>query len=195
MPDAKKVFMGLPDQLTTGAILDAPLGTKVPANMKEVDALDEAFKSSGYVTSDGLKLATDKSTNNLTDWSGATVRKVLESFDGTISWAEMEMTYESMCHAFGAENVTKTPASVEAGEQLVVSIGADLPKPRAWVFKMKDGDARLVIVVPNGQVTEMDEITFNASDPVALPITLSCYPDGKGKSIYIFTDDGQKVGV
>lgn len=195
MPDPKKVLVGLPDQLTTGAILSAPVGTKMPTSIKEVDALDGEFKASGYVTSDGLSLATDISTNDIKEWGGATARKVLESFDGTISWAEMEMSYEAMCNAFGEENVKKTPASVEAGEQLTVSIGAHLPKPRSWVFKMKDGDARIVILVPNGQVTSMDEITFNASDPISLPITLSCYPGDSGECIIVLTDDGQRTGA
>ena len=56
---------------------------------------------------------------------------------------------------------------------------------------MKDGGARMLVLVPNGQVTTLDEITFNSTDPIGWAITLSCYPDKDGHSIYILTDDGQ----
>ncbi len=186
--DVTKVMVGAPDQKTTGAILDAPVGSKLPASASE--ELDDAFVSSGYVSDDGLALTMDRSTNDISDWSKNTIRKLIESFDSTIKWSEMQMSYESLCHAFGADHVTKTPATAEHGEQIKVSIGADLPPARAWAFKMKDGKARILIVVPNGQVTSIDEIDFVANDAVKLPITLSCYPDASGNSIYIYTDDG-----
>lgn len=186
--DVTKVLVGAPDQKTTGAILDAPVGTALPKD--SVAHLDEAFKSSGYVSKDGLELAMDRSTNDIKDWSGATVRKILESFDSTLSWSEIQMSYESLCHAFGAGNVEKTPATAEHGEQITVKINSSLPSPRSWVFNMKDGAAKIRICVPNGQVTNVDAIKFAAGDAIALPITLSCYPDADGNSIYIHTDDG-----
>lgn len=186
--DVSKVLVGAPDQTTTGAILDAPVGTKLPQSAS--DALDEAFKSSGYVSEDGLALTTDRSTNDIKDWSKKVIRKLLDSFDSTIKWSELQMSYEALCHAFGAENVTKTSATTEHGEQVKVAINGNLPESRSWAFKMKDGLARILIVVPVGQVTSIDEIDFVASDGTKLPITLSCYPDSAGNSIYIYTDDG-----
>nr|DAF81927.1 MAG TPA: tail protein [Caudoviricetes sp.] len=186
--DVSKVLVGAPDQATTGAILDAPLGSKLPASAS--DELDAAFVSSGYVSEDGLALTTDRSTNDIKDWSSKVIRKLLDSFDATIKWSEIQMSYEALCHAFGAENVMKTAASSSHGEQVRVAINGAMPQARSWAFKMKDGNARILIVVPNGQVTSVDEIDFVASDGVKLPITLSCYPDASGNSIYIYTDDG-----
>lgn len=186
--DVSKVLVGAPDQATTGAILDAPLGTKLPASAS--DALDVEFKSSGYVSEDGLQLTTDRSTNDIKEWSGTVIRKLLDSFDASIKWSEIQMSYEALCHAFGTENVTKTAADEQHGEQVKVAINGSMPAARSWAFKMKDGKARILIVVPNGQVTSVDEIDFVSSDGVKLPITLSCYPDSTGNSIYIYTDDG-----
>ena len=53
--DAKKIFIGLPDQATTGAILTAPVGTALPTSA--VDTLNVAFKDSGYVTEDGVNVS------------------------------------------------------------------------------------------------------------------------------------------
>jgi hypothetical protein len=186
--DATKVLVGRPDQTSTGAILSAPLGTTLPPDART--ALDDAFVGSGYVSNDGLALTPEYSTTDITDWSGAMVRRLLESFNGTISWAHIQFDYAAMVNAFGEDNVTLTPASDVHGEQITVRIGAHLPKAKAWVFKMKDGDNLIRILVPNGQVTSVDEITFAANAAIPLPVTLSCYPDAAGESIYIMTDDG-----
>lgn len=193
MADSTEVLVGLPDQQTTGAILSAPLGTKLPENA--VDALDPAFGGSGYVSEEGLSLTTDISTKDIKEWGRSTVRKILEQFDGTISWKEISLSYESACNAFGEEHVTKTEATGSNGNQLKISIGAHLPEAKSWAFKMKDGDARILVVVPNGQVTGLDSIEFNAGNPISFPLTLSCYDDGTGNSIYIYTDDGKVVSA
>jgi hypothetical protein len=186
--DATKVLVGAPDQSTTGAVLDAPLKTALPTTAGA--ELDAAFTSSGYVSSDGVTLTLDRSTKDLTDWSAKTIRTLMESFTGTIKWSEMQMSYEALCHAFGSSNVTKTEATAEHGEQIKVVIQSELPPARSWVFKMKDGNARILIVVPNGQVTSVDEIDFTASSAVTLPLTLTCNADSDGPSIYLYTDDG-----
>lgn len=187
--DVTRVTVGAPDQLTTGAILDAPVGTKLPKGATE--ALDPTFKDSGYVTEDGVAVKTDKSTTAIKDWSLTAVRKILDEFESTISWSEMQMSYESLCHAFGQNAVTKTAATKDHGELIALAIGAELPEPRSWVFNMKDGKSRTRIVVPNGQVTNVDELTFAANSAIALPIELSCYPDENGKNIYIYFDNGE----
>lgn len=186
--DVSKVLTGAPDQKTTGAILDAPLGSKLPTDA--TTALDKAFTSSGYISEDGLSLSTDRSTNDVKEWGGSNVRKFLESFDATLSWSELQMSYEALCHAFGAAQVIKTPKDTSHGERIEVQISGELPEARSWVFQLKDGNNRVRIVVPNGQITSVDEIAFTANDAVKLPLTLTTYPDASGKNIYIYTDDG-----
>ena len=97
--------------------------------------------------------------------------------------------------AFGAEHVTTQAATATHGNQTMTELGAHLPKPQSWVFLMKDGSARIVIVVPNGQVTEVGEVTFARNTAVGWNVTLSCYPDEHGECIYILTDDGQVVST
>ena len=92
--------------------------------------------------------------------------------------------------AFGENHITTSSASATHGEQVRAELGAHLPEAQSWVFLMKDGDARIVIVVPNGQVTEVGEVTFASNAAVGWNVTLSCYPDSSGECIYIMTDDG-----
>ena len=193
MPYTSDVRVGAPDQKTTGAIKHAPLGTTLPSlsNItKEGVTLDQAFTGNEYVSEDGLTLAPSMSTTEIKDWSGATVRKVLESFDGTLSWTMISTNEGALGVAFGADHVSTQTATATHGKQVMVELGAYLPEPQSWVFLMKDGNARIVVLVPNGQVTEVGEVTFAANAAVGWQVTLATYPDESGECIYIMTDDG-----
>lgn len=187
--NAQNVLIGMPDQAVTGAILSAPLGTTLPTSA--TDTLDGAFTDSGFVSEDGLTFSPDYSTNDINDWSGSLVRRVKESFNGTLSWAHLETNENSLKNAFGDAAVTVTAATASHGKQLAVAISGDLPAAKAWVFKMKDGDNRILIVCPNAQVTTVNETSFTSSDAIAWSVELSCYPDSSGNSLYIYVDDGQ----
>lgn len=193
MPSTTDVRVGAPDQKVTGAIKSAPIGTTLPALSSITKAsvtLNEAFTGDEYVSEDGLTLTPSMSTTDIKDWSGATVRKVLETFDGTLSWTMISTNEGALGVAFGEDHVSSSNASSTHGKQTRTELGAHLPDPRSWVFLMKDGDARIVIVVPNGQVTEVGEVTFASNAAVGWNVTLSTYPDESGESIYIMTDDG-----
>ena len=197
MPKTSDVRVGAPDQKTTGARLHAPVGTTLPTLSSITKAsvtLDQAFVGDEYVSEDGLTLSPSISTADIKDWSGATVRKVLETFDGTLSWTMISTNKNAMEVAFGTDHVTSAAATSTHGAQVRAGLGAHIPEPQSWVFLMKDGDARIVIVVPKGQVTEVGEVTFAANEAVGWEVTLSCYPDDSGECIYIMTDDGVVTG-
>ena len=193
MPSNADVRVGAPDQKVTGAIKHAPKGTAIPALTditKAAVTLNQAFTGDEYVSQDGLTLAPSMSTTEIKDWSGATVRKVLESFDGTLSWTMISTNAGALAIAFGADHVTTAAATTTHGAQVQAALGAYLPEEQAWVFLMKDGDARIVIAVPDGQIPEVGEVTFASNAAVGWQVTLSCYPDASGNCIYIMTDDG-----
>ena len=193
MPRTADVRIGAPEQSVTGAIKNAPIGTTLPTLSSITTSgvsLDNAFTGDEYVSEDGLTLTPAMSTTDIKDWSGATVRKVLESFDGTLSWTMISTNASALGIAFGADHVTTQAAAAAHGAQIRAELGAHIPEARSWVFLMKDGEARIVIVVPNGQVTEVGEVTFASNAAVGWNVTLSCYPDESGECIYVMTDDG-----
>ena len=195
MPYTKDVLIGAPDQAgATGAILHADVGTTLPTieTVFTPSASWRAnFDGNEYVSEDGLTLAPSISTNDIKDWSGATVRRVLSAFDGKISWQMLSTNEEAMKIAFGDENVKATAATTGHGKLLETGLGAHLPDRQSFIFLMKDGDAKMAVVVPDGQITEVGEVAFKSNDAIKWPVTLSCYPDSSGQSIYIWTDDGQ----
>ena len=193
MPKNTDVRVGAPDQKVTGAIKHAPVGTTLPDLTditKAAVTLNQAFTGDEYVSEDGLTLSPSRNTTEIKDWSGSTVRKVLESFDGTLSWTMISTNAGALSIAFGADHVTTAAATTAHGAQVKAALGAYLPEAQAWVFLMKDGDARIVIAVPDGQITEVGEVTFASNTAVGWQVTLSCYPDTNGNCIYIMTDDG-----
>lgn len=119
------------------------------------------------------------------------MRRVKESFNGTLSWSHLETNENSLKATFGDSNVTVTAATASHGKQIAVAINGELPAAKSWAFKMKDGNNKILIVVPNGQITTVNETSFTSSDAIAWSVELSCYPDASGNSLYIYVDDGQ----
>lgn len=186
---AENVLTGAPDQLTTGPILSAVKGTELPEGL--ADAIDAAFEDSGYISDEGLNLTPERSTESIRDWSGAEVRKILTEFAATLAWAHLETNEASLKNYFGDENVTVTGATVTEGRRIAAQLRAtELPR-KSWIFKIKDGDARVLIVVPDGQITDTGEVSFVKSGAITWPCTLTTYPDAAGVHVYVYLDDGQ----
>lgn len=186
--NATKVLTGAPDQLTTGPILSAPRGTALPASITAT--IDPAFKDSGYVSEDGLTLTPERSTEQVRDWSGSVVRELLTEFAAKLAWSHLETNEQSLKNYMGDDNVTVTAATATEGRRITALLrSSELPR-KPWVFKMKDGDARVLIVVPDGQVSETGEVSFVKSSAVTWPVTLTTYPDASGVNVYIYFDDG-----
>lgn len=187
----RNVLAGRPDQAVTGAILSTTtLVTERPTDLFNLDLAQLKLVDSGYVGDAGLTLSVKRSTTDIKDWSQAIVKKILSEFSGTLKWSHLEVSEQAMKNFFGENNVTFEKNNSSHGNRLTAKLRADELPHKTWAFRMKDGDAKIVIWVPDGQVTEADDITFAANDAIKLPVTLTCYPDKEGNSLYIATDDG-----
>ncbi|QGH74500.1 major tail protein [Arthrobacter phage Kuleana] len=182
------VLTGAPDQLTTGPILSGPLGTALPTDA--LDTIDPLFVDSGYISQDGMNLTPERTTETIRDWSGAIIRSILNEFGASIAWAHLETNEASLKNYFGDDNVTVTAAGLTNGKQLAAQLkAAELPR-KSWVFKIKDGENRVLIVVPDGQVTDTGEVSFTKAGAITWPCTMTTYPDSSGVHVYVYTDDG-----
>ena len=186
--NSKTVFIGAPDQATTGAILSGPETDVIPDTID--DAVLTGLDDSGYVNEDGVTITPSESTETIKDWALNTIRRVLTEFDGTIAWTHLELSVGALKNYMGDDKVEVTEATADHGTQVRAAIGAGVRPVKAWYFKLKDGDRRALVMVPHGQITERGEIPLVASGAITLPVTLSTYPDSAGNSIYIFPDDG-----
>ncbi|QGZ16905.1 major tail protein [Arthrobacter phage LittleTokyo] len=191
--DSKNVLTGAPDQLTTGPILSAPVGTTLPTSA--LDTLDPAFTDGGYVSDEGLNLTPERSSESIRDWSGAKIREILTEFSASLSWTHLETSEESLKDYFGDDNVAVTAATTTNGKQLAAELkDAELPR-KSRVFKIKDGTNKVLVVVPDGQVTETGEVSFTRAGAVMWPCTMTTFPDANGVHVYVYTDDGVFTAV
>ena len=186
--NAKKVYIGLADQsTTTGALKRGAVITTVPTTYDAAVTAISSFTSGGYISEDGATLTTTKSVTTIKEWNRKNVRRLLEDFDGTISLTLIQLDAEGAKQCFGADNVTVTAATSNKGEQIHIDMNASLDAPQAWALCMKDGDAKFIVLIPNGQVTSGVDITFVANEAIQLPITISANDGG----IQLYMDDGQ----
>ncbi|MFJ4166288.1 hypothetical protein ACIPY5_12090 [Microbacterium sp. NPDC089698] len=186
--NSANIFTGGPDQAVTGAVLSAPIGTTLPTSIS--GTLPAAFAASGYVSDKGLSLTPNRATKDIKDWSNTVIRKVLDSFDNELEWENLETNEASLKTYWGDANVTVTAATATTGTQTKTAVNSeDLPH-KAWAFKIKDGARKVLIVIPDGQVTSQNKIDFVRTDAIKWGVKLTTYPDATGNHIYIYTDDG-----
>lgn len=188
--NSNQVYLPTPDQSqTTGAVAVANVGVTAPTDARAA-LPSENWSTGGYIDENGLSLSINKSVTALKDWSQSVVRKMLTDYDGTASCAFLQMDQFAAERLFGASNVTVTAANTTHGEQMKIGIGADLPPIQAFCFSMKDGNARIRVFIPKGQITEIGDVSFVPGSGNVWPATIATYDDGTGHSIYVFFDDG-----
>lgn len=188
MPNSSNVLTGKP--LATGGVLVGALGTAAPTDA--TTALNAAFKPLGYVGEDGLTESNERSTDKIKAWGGDVVKVVQTDFATTYTFTLIETLNSDVLKAvYGASNVTTTAATSTKGTLHAVKVNSDTLPRQAFVFEVKDGDARIRIYVPNGQITEVGEITYSDEDVIGYEVTVEAFRDATlGAQAVKYIDDG-----
>lgn len=192
MPNlVQNVIAGKP--LATGGIYVAPMGTALPTDT--TTALDPAFVSLGYISEEGVSESMSRDTSKVKAWGGDVVKIVQSEHSVTYSYSMIESASAAVLkEVYGEENVTFTAATTTAGNQTVARVTSEQLPHLVRVVEIKDGDARIRIVLPDSQITEQGDITYADADVIAYPVTLEAFADpadGVTKA-YKYADDGKK---
>lgn len=188
---ASNVVAGVP--LATGGILIGDTTATAPATA--ADALT-GFVAAGYIGEDGVTETNERSTDRIRAWGGDTVKVVQTEHNVSYQFTFLETLNREVLEAvYGEDNVTTTAATVSSGTLHEVQVNASTLPHKSYVFEVKDGDAKIRIYVPDGQITEVGDITYSDSEVIGYQVTVECYADSLGNKAYKYLDDGKFSGV
>src|SRR5690606_17766281 len=188
MTSVRNVAVGKP--LATGGVLIGDLGAEAPEDART--ALDSAFVAAGHVGEDGLTETTDRSTEKVKAWGGDIVRVVQTDCSVTYLFKFVETHNSTVLETANADdNSTDTTSTSSAGTLRAVKINADTLPHKSFVFDMRDGDSRIRIYVPDGQVTEVGEVTYSDGELIGYQVTVEAFRDSElNANALKFLDDG-----
>ena len=144
------------------------------------------LKSLGYISEDGITIAADTDTDDISDWSGAIVASPMSSFGETIEVSFLETRDSVLKSVYGDANVTtdnKGTTTVRHNKNFTAS--------HLYIFDCVVSDTKVKrVVVPNGVIVERDDMEMNNSDLAAYSPTIKCLPsdafDGDTMREYIY---------
>lgn len=161
----------------TGSIHRAPKGTTLPTDA--VSALNEAFKSLGYVSEDGVTNANSPTTEQTKAWGGDVVLDSQTAKPDTFKWTLIEaMNPEVLKSVYGDKNVS---GNLEEG--ITIKANREEQEEHAWIVDMILKGAVKRIVIPQGKVVEVDEIVYS-SKAIGYGTKISASPDTSGQTHY-----------
>lgn len=173
MADVKNVSTGKPK--IGGAIHIAPLGTTLPTDASS--ELNEAFKSLGYVSEDGLVNSNSPETSSVKAWGGDTVLTTQSSKEDTFQYTLLEvLDLNVLKYVYGDDNVTGTLA-----KGITLKAKTTAAKAHSVVIDMIMAEGALKrIVIPTCTITSIGDITYKDDEAIGYEVTTTAYPNSEG---------------
>lgn len=130
------------------------------------------FDTLGYISEDGVTNNNTPDTEDVKAWGGATVMSIQTGKEDTFTFTLLEVLNEDVLKlVYGDANVT-TATSVTT-----VKATMDDYKAHAFVIDMLINGKKQRMVIPNGKVSDLGEITYNDSEAVGYEVTITAMPD------------------
>ena len=72
-----------------------------------------------------------------------------------------------------------------AGSSITAKFDLEQLPSRVWNFDVRDGDKRVRVSVPNGQITELGDVTYGDEDVIAYEVTVDALWDDTLQAYYV----------
>lgn len=175
MSDSKQIWSPSTDE-SEECFFRGALGTPLPTDA--LDVLHSGLEGHGWMGEDGFRINITRDTTKHRAFSGRVVHVTQDSYESTVQVTFMEQSPNVQATVFGDANVTvdftdghrKTTARYEEDE---------LPMS-SFVIRAVEGEKTTMWVIPEGRVTEVDEIQVVHSDPMQVTVTIDCFKPATG---------------
>ena len=144
-------------------------------------SLAAGFTNLGYISEDGAKNTNSPSSSNIKAWGGDTILTTQEEKTDTWKFKLIEvLNVNVLSYVYGANNVSGTLAT-----GITVKANSDEAVEQAIVIDMILRDAAIKrVVIPNGKITEMAEISYRDNEAIGYEVTVMALPDSSGNTHY-----------
>lgn len=167
MSNAQNVSNARPG--AAGAIFSLPPGETAPTDA--VTPLADSVINYGYASDDGLSNSFDISNESFNAWGGDTVLTVRTSYEETFGFSLIETNANGMKAVHGDDNVIVTESGMT-----VFHTSHDL-EYRTWIFEILLTGGRVKrIVVPDGKITDREDVNYQDGELVMYGVTLATRP-------------------
>jgi len=154
-----------------GHVYLAPIGTTAPIDL--TTAWAPAWVDLGYLSDDGVEMEYSTDTEDIMAWQSLNpIRKVLTSVDLTLAFTAIELKSRAVTAYFPDSTITEVTPGTVFRLDIPAAPG---PAEYAFGFEWHDGDIDHRVVIPRGEVTDRESVTFERGEPVGLGMTASAY--------------------
>lgn len=184
MADSKNIWAPTlaPDK---GCFYGGPLGTPLPTDA--LATLNAALLDHGYMGEDGFTNGIKRNVTKHKAFGGETVLVTQDDYEETLQVVFYEITPITMETVFGHDQVEVDWAS--GHRKMTVRHATTMLPRRAYVVRTIMGVKTRLLVVPEGQVTEIQDITLKHTEPSLYVATIDCFRPASG------TNPGNPEGV
>lgn len=182
--DAANVTYGKPK--VGGAIYSAPLGTTLPTDAKT--ELAATYKSLGYCSEDGVTNANSPESETVKAWGGNVVMATQTGKEDTFTYTLIEATnIDVLKEIYGEDNVS---GDLTTAAGIAIESNSTEQEEHVIVIDMiLKGGLLKRIVIPNGKITEVGEVSYNDSDAVGYATTVTAIPYTDENTHYEYIQD------
>lgn len=160
-----------------GVFYRGPLGTTLPTDA--VAPLNALFVDHGWLGEDGITLQVTRDITKHHAFGSDLVKTTQDNYEESLQLTLLESDPDVLETVFGANNLT---VGVDGGGNRTITVGhssTQLPRS-AFVVETIDGAKIRRLVVQEGQVVTVENITYVHNALLSYQITVDCYKPASG---------------
>lgn len=164
-----------------GYIFSAPVGTTLPTDIET--ELDASFKCLGFISEDGYVETVEEDSNDIVDLNGDLMDSSNSNRVESAQFTLAEIKAETLKRQYGENNVTDEDGII------TVHHNSDSHSVFAYVLELvlKNG-RRWRKVIPQGQSSELDDLTVASSELCQRALTMKYLTDEAGNTCYDYIE-------